>query len=98
MIIPSSSALTILRSSSGNWDTASNCRRETAAACALNLIKAELDETGMLLNEIDNPPFVTVVGIEKMRFFRRHDFAGKGFTFFPEGEQLQPGETHRLEL
>jgi hypothetical protein len=59
---------------------------ESAAACALELIKMELNSNGALLNDIDDPPHARISGVEKMGFFKRFDDSGKGFTFFPEDE------------
>jgi hypothetical protein len=59
---------------------------EFAAAYALELIKAELIATGVLLNGIDDPPLAKVSEVEKMGFLKHSDVSGKGFTFFPEGE------------
>jgi hypothetical protein len=59
---------------------------DEAAAQALDLVRNELHSTGSLLNEIDDPPLVSVSEITQIASFRGIRVPGKGFTFFPEDE------------
>jgi hypothetical protein len=57
-----------------------------AAEHALDLVRNELNSTGNLLNEIDDPPVVSVSEITQLMSFKGIRVPGKGFTFFPEDE------------
>lgn len=57
---------------------------DEAAKRALALVWEELDSTGTLLNEADDPPVIKVAEIERIRSFKDTLVPGRGFTFFPE--------------
>ncbi|NVD73359.1 hypothetical protein HUX88_22880 [Duganella sp. BJB1802] len=57
---------------------------DEASEYALDLVRNELNSTGALLNNVNDPPVAIVSEIEQIGSFRGIDVPGMGFTFFPE--------------
>lgn len=55
-----------------------------AESIALDLIRAELNERDIVLNDFMNPPMLYIEKNEEVLSYNKKEINGKGFTWYPE--------------
>lgn len=61
---------------------------DEATQNALDLVRNELNSHGVLLNDRNDPPVLTISEVSELNSFKGIKVPGRGFTFFPEDETL----------
>lgn len=59
-----------------------------AESVALDLVRVELKERDIILNDFANPPMLYIEQIEEVSSFNKKEIHGKGFTWYPENENF----------